>query len=178
MLWLGSNAFLVFLYITSPFVVIYVLIMLLSIRRGGRGVQVLRGRFVGYEFAWLLLVGVIWTAINIVSFSWIPGGVGQPLLPIVGEEQKVEIEAFMWGYNISTQTLRSGIPVRFVMWSIDTMHSVGIYDPDENLIATVMLMPGMREQIILTLKPGTYTIRCLEYCGPGHPFMSAVLEVV
>ena len=178
MLWgSGAGAFGILLYITTPFLAAYLLILFLVIRRG---LRVPAGRsLVRAEFTWILLVGVVWAVINIASFSWIPGGVGEPLLPPgFGGGQVIEIDAFMWGYNLSRQVVSSDEPVRFVMRSLDTIHSVGIYDPEGNLVSTVMLMPGMREQIILKLEPGTYTIRCLEFCGPGHPFMSAQIQVV
>ena len=178
MLWgSGAGAFGILLYITTPFLAAYLLILFWVLKRG---VQVSEKKsLVRAEFTWILLVGVIWAAINIVSFSWIPGGVGQPLIPPeLGGGQVVEIDAFMWGYNISDQEVRAGETVRFIMKTLDTIHSVGIYDPEGNVITTVMLMPGMKEQIVLKLEPGTYTIRCLEFCGPGHSFMSAQIQVV
>lgn len=173
------GALLVLLYVTSPFLVVFFLIVALSVRRARRGQTAGGGsgkRLLMLELTWLLLVGAVWTTINIASLSWIPEGVGG-VLPPSAEEQILEIKAFMWGYELGGGELRAGAPVRIVAWSNDTIHSTGIYDPGGRLLATVMLMPGMREQIVLRLSPGNYTVRCLEYCGDGHAFMSALLRV-
>jgi cytochrome c oxidase subunit II len=39
-------------------------------------------------------------------------------------------------------------------------------------------MPGYTNHLVLQLsEPGDYTVRCLEYCGPGHSAMFMALHV-
>jgi len=182
-MWESSiGAFLTLLYVTSPFLVAFFLIVYLSVKRSRNEevlVKVSKKKLAVAEVLWLMLVASIWTGINIASLSWIPAGVGSPALAVpAAGEQVLEIEAFMWGYNLSTTTLEAGVPTRVIAWSRDTIHSTGIYSPDGELLVTLMLMPGMREQVVLTLDPGVYRLRCLEYCGDGHAYMSAVFNVV
>jgi cytochrome c oxidase subunit 2 len=61
------------------------------------------------------------------------------------------------------------------------MHSFAIYSPDGDVLFTMMLMPGLKgpTSIVYTFdKPGTYTVRCLEYCGINHHNMRDQLIVV
>ena len=128
------------------------------------------------EVFWVAFIVAFWTYINIASLSWTP----VPLrFSASGESQVIEVEAFMWGYELSVDKVESGVPVVFKAWTRDTMHSLAIYSPDGRLLVTVMLMPGEVEVFRITFEePGTYIIMCLEYCGDGHPFMRTTLEVV
>ncbi len=84
----------------------------------------------------------------------------------------------MWGYTLDTYEVRAGA-VKFVATARDTIHSLTIYSPRGEVLATVMLMPGMREELALNLRePGEYVIRCLEFCGDGHSAMLSKLRVV
>jgi len=178
----GLGAFLVLLYVTSPFLVVFFILVFLSVKRARQAeklAKVSKKKLAVAEVLWLLLVASIWTVINVSSLSWIPAGIGTAALAVpAAGEQVLEIEAFMWGYNLSTTTLEAGTPIRIVAWSKDTIHSTGIYSPDGELLITLMLMPGMREQVVLNLEPGVYRLRCLEYCGDGHAYMSAIFNVV
>ncbi len=178
----GLGAFLIFFYITTPFLVVFFILVFLSTRRARQAERLAKvsgKKLAVAEVLWLLLVASIWTVINVSSLSWIPAGIGTAALTVpVPGEQVLEVEAFIWGYNISTTTLEAGAPIRIVAWSKDTIHSTGIYNPDGELLVTLMLMPGMREQVVLNLEPGMYWLRCLEYCGDGHAYMSAVFKVV
>ncbi|HID04275.1 MAG TPA: hypothetical protein EYP20_00560, partial [Aigarchaeota archaeon] len=122
----GSSlgALIILLYVTSPFLVVFFLLVFLSVRRGRQAEKLLntsKKRLAVAEVLWLMLVASIWTAVNVSSLSWIPAGVGDPALAVpAAGEQVLEVEAFMWGYNLSTTTLEAGSPVRVVAWSTDT----------------------------------------------------------
>jgi len=135
--------------------------------------------------------------VNVISISYMP--TVQTARAAVDEAniQQVNITAGSWFYDISTPLLINGSnrtvevgPVRFSGTSSDTMHSFAIYDPDGDVLFTMMLMPGnplkgMKSalkgptSIVYTFdKPGTYTVRCLEYCGINHHNMRDQLIVV
>lgn len=62
--------------------------------------------------------------------------------------------------------------VVFEVTSRDVNHSFGIYDPKGDIIAQTQAMPDYVNYLEVTFHtPGRYTIRCLEYCGIGHPMM-------
>jgi cytochrome c oxidase subunit 2 len=74
MLETGLGAGLLFGYLTAPFLVIFLLLVFLSFRRGrAEGLGTHTEVFRAVEVAWLIGVGVVWLAINIVSIPWIPG---------------------------------------------------------------------------------------------------------
>ncbi|MEZ0318963.1 MAG: hypothetical protein ABWK05_03085 [Pyrobaculum sp.] len=66
------------------------------------------------------------------------------------------VTAYMWGFQLSSAEVKSGY-VTFVATPRDTVHSMGIYDKDGGLVATVMLMPG-RKEVICTCRPA-----CIHY---------------
>lgn len=167
----GSGAFTVLLIVTIPLMVAYVLVVIPMFRRRG-GVSSKKVVFV--EALWLALVASTWIAINTVSLSWVPQH-KQYESPGV---QTLNVEAFMWGYNVSSTRLRAGVPVEITAKSLDTVHSFAVYSPEGDLLFTIMLMPGRTERLTFVFEePGRYLVRCLEYCGDGHAFMLMYLEV-
>jgi len=167
--WSGTGALLLMLYLTTPFLVAFLLIFFLSVRKGGReGTLGSGGRIL--EVVWILLVGGIWVVINLYSFGWLPSGIGG-VTTGVQPTQILNVEAGMWYFKLDVNRLAPYTPTEIVAWSSDTMHGLGIYDPQGRLVTTIMLMPGMKERLVLTLEPGEYIIRCLEYCGDGHALM-------
>ena len=60
----------------------------------------------------------------------------------------------------------------------DVNHGFGVYDANDRLITQTQAMPGFTNVIRHTFAtPGTYRIRCLEYCGLGHHTMISQLIV-
>ena len=75
-------------------------------------------------------------------------------------------------------TIPLNTDVMFDVTSADVNHGFGIYDPNEQLIAQVQAMPGYTNHLPVRFSvPGTYTVRCLEYCGIAHHVMQASFEV-
>ncbi|HCG30239.1 MAG TPA: cytochrome c oxidase subunit II, partial [Chloroflexi bacterium] len=63
--------------------------------------------------------------------------------------------------------------------TVDVNHNFAIYSPDGVLLTQAQVMPGYTNKLIFEFdKPGTYTVRCLEYCGIWHQIMVAVLTIV
>jgi cytochrome c oxidase subunit II len=62
--------------------------------------------------------------------------------------------------------------------SRDVNHGAGIYDPAGALIGQVQAMPGYVNHLpFYFATPGRYTLRCMEYCGAGHPAMLGLFKV-
>jgi cytochrome c oxidase subunit II len=75
-------------------------------------------------------------------------------------------------------TIPLNTDVIFDVTSKDVNHGFGIYDPNGQLIAQVQAMPDYTNHLPVRFRvPGTYTIRCLEYCGIAHHVMQASFEV-
>ena len=86
--------------------------------------------------------------------------------------------AVQWGWIISRDRLTVGVPIEFDVTSRDVNHDFAIYDPGGRLLTQVQAMPGYTNRLVYRFRaPGTYTVRCLEYCGLGHHMMTARLTV-
>lgn len=83
-----------------------------------------------------------------------------------------------WSWTLSRNRVPRGVPVEFAVTSRDVNHDFAIYAPRGRLIAQTQAMPGYTNRLIVVFSaPGTYTVRCLEYCGLGHHTMAAPLTV-
>ena len=77
--------------------------------------------------------------------------------------------------------IKAGETVKFVAHSIDVNHGFGVLSSSNQMDSPLMQMqvvPGFDNVFYYTFnKPGTYTIRCLEYCGWNHPYMVSLITV-
>jgi heme/copper-type cytochrome/quinol oxidase subunit 2 len=77
--------------------------------------------------------------------------------------------------------IRVGETVKFVARSIDVNHGFGLLQSSKSMdtpILQMQVIPGFDNVFYYKFKePGTYTIRCLEYCGWNHPFMMSQITV-
>jgi heme/copper-type cytochrome/quinol oxidase subunit 2 len=84
--------------------------------------------------------------------------------------------------SIGEVKVKAGEVVKFVAHSIDVNHGFAILSSSNSMDPPLMQMqviPGFDNIFYYTFnKPGTYTIRCLEYCGWNHPYMISLITVV
>lgn len=93
--------------------------------------------------------------------------------------QVVTVIGHQWFWEMSTDQVIAGTPVEFAVTSADVNHGFAIYGPDERIVTQTQAMPGYTNKLLYTFKhPGTYTIRCLEYCGLVHHAMESPITVV
>ncbi len=72
-----------------------------------------------------------------------------------------------------------GRQVEFHLRSRDVNHAFAVYDPNGVFVAQAQMMPDHPQELRVTFtKPGTYTVRCFEYCGVGHHLMQATFRVL
>ncbi len=91
----------------------------------------------------------------------------------------VAVTGMQWAWSLSRDTVRAGVPVEFDVSALDVNHDFAIYDSTSRLIAQVQAMPGYTNRLVYEFgAPGTYTVRCLEYCGVGHHVMLTPLTVI
>jgi cytochrome c oxidase subunit II len=87
------------------------------------------------------------------------------------------VEALQYAFLMPSE-IPVNTPITFDVTARDVNHGFGIYDPDDRLIAQVQAMPTYANHLHLTFRqPGTYTVRCLEYCGIAHHYMQTSFEV-
>lgn len=88
---------------------------------------------------------------------------------------QVTASQYLWSVEGHVST---GGKVEFAVTSADVNHGFGVYDPSGHLVGQVQAMPGYTNHLVLQFPSvGTYTIRCLEYCGPGHSGMTMTMHV-
>jgi cytochrome c oxidase subunit 2 len=83
-----------------------------------------------------------------------------------------------WGWSLDRTTVPARVPVEFVVRSKDVNHDFAVYDPGGALLVQVQAMPGYANRLIYRFtRAGTYTVRCLEYCGIFHHIMLTTFTV-
>jgi cytochrome c oxidase subunit II len=122
---------------------------------------------------WLVLLVVVGVVVLGLTFFDLPyasgSGGGRTLVKVTGGQ-------FFW--SLAPSQVPAGTPLRFDVTSVDVNHGFGLYDPHGHLIGEVQAMPGYHNKLDLTLdRPGTYLIRCLEFCGLNHATMEGRLTV-
>jgi cytochrome c oxidase subunit II len=90
----------------------------------------------------------------------------------------VQVDAVQWAWDLSQSVVPVGVPVEFAVTSDDVNHGFAIYSPNGRLLTQVQAMPGYTNRLLWRFtEPGTYLIRCLEYCGVSHHVMIDSLTV-
>jgi cytochrome c oxidase subunit 2 len=90
----------------------------------------------------------------------------------------VDVVGIQWAWSLSTNQVPLGLPVEFNVTSHDVNHDFGIFNSQGVLVGQVQALPGYYNQLIIVFNaPGTYTVRCLDFCGPGHAFMTLQFTV-
>ena len=150
-----------------------------------------------YHFERWWAIGVagvlVWLWVN--SFPWMPPVAFSTATASQDPSnlQVVNVMAGQWFWLMSKDgqhvqpgdnpqlTLVAGEPVKFIAHSVDVNHGFGIFRQsyDSAILMQVQVIPGMDNVFYYTFKePGTYMVRCLEYCGYAHPYMTSEIEVV
>ncbi|HEX5339407.1 MAG TPA: cytochrome oxidase [Gammaproteobacteria bacterium] len=93
--------------------------------------------------------------------------------------QIVNVVGHQWSWEMSTNQITAGVPIEFDVTSADVNHGFALYAPDGRIVVQTQAMPGYTNKILYTFdQPGTYMVRCLEYCGLAHHVMETQLSVV
>ncbi len=124
-----------------------------------------------------LLVVVVLALAFVLSLPYLPypssraARLGSP-------QVTVEVTGRMWAWELSQKTIPRGQTVEFLVRALDVNHGLGIYAPDGRIVTQVQAMPGYTNRLLYRFdEPGTYTIRCLEFCATGHHLMVAEFTV-
>lgn len=97
----------------------------------------------------------------------------------LGAKQVVNVVGRQWSWQITPATVKTGSVVEFRVSSADVNHGFALYAPDGRIVTQTQAMPGFTNKLLYTFdQPGTYTVRCLEYCGLVHAEMLKTFQVV
>jgi cytochrome c oxidase subunit 2 len=92
-------------------------------------------------------------------------------------KQRIEVVGQQYAWTVAPARAKVGESI-LVVRSKDVSHGVGVYDPDDTFITQVNVLPGVTQELAVDFdKPGTWTFRCMEYCGVDHHLMRNTLEV-
>jgi cytochrome c oxidase subunit II len=92
--------------------------------------------------------------------------------------QRISIVGRQFAWSVDPPRIRAGVRTKVALRAADVNHGIGVYDPDDTLIKQVNVLPDVTQEFVITFeKRGTYTLRCLEFCGVDHHLMENTLEV-
>jgi cytochrome c oxidase subunit II len=174
----GWGAFGMMLFMLLPFMAVFFYVVLTRVNADPTPEKT---RYVKMERAWIGLVVVVFVGVNIASIDFMPTTATARAMASGETLTEVNFSAVSWSYDISDTKIEVGKPIRFSGKSLDTMHGFAVYHPNGKVLFTMMLMPGLEgpTSLVHTFKDaGTYTVRCLEYCGASHHEMRDELVVV
>ena len=176
----ASGAFLVMLVLQIPFLVVFLYIVYRKSFVNAEASDTDQRKLSRVDGVWMIVVIILFVGINIASIKYMPPVFSAQAAATQNDIQDVEVTAQSWTYEMSDQEFAVGNTIRFSAKSADTMHSFALYHPDGRMLFTMMLMPGLEApaSIIHTFtEPGTYKVRCLEYCGAAHHEMQDEIVV-
>ncbi len=170
----GWGAFSILLMFQLPFLIGFLFIISRSSKSSHDKGDASEQNISKAKTAWLSLVVVLFVVVNVASISYIPAVSSAAAMVSAEDVVDVKVTAESWSYDLSEQEFTVGQTVRFSVNSVDTVHGFAIYHPKGNIIFTMMLVPGVGPSSLIHKfsEPGTYKVRCLEYCGAAHHEMN------
>ena len=148
------------------------------------------------ERYWAIGIAAVLIWLWITSYHWMPPVAFSSVNPATEHIQVVDVTAGQWFWLMNKEgggqqtlnpgasphiTLIAGQPVKFVARSVDVNHGFGIMkgSSDSIVLLQMQVIPKLDNVFYYTFKePGTYFIRCLEYCGYAHPYMTSIVTVL
>jgi len=153
------------------------------------------------ETYWAIAVAAILIWLWIMSYPWMPPVAFSQINP--NEDiQIVNITAGQWFWLMERADYHKPLnpakdpgfhehpyvqlfadkPVKFVARSVDVNHGFGIFNGSSDgapILLQMQVVPDLDNVFYYTFRePGTYYVRCLEYCGYAHPYMTSIVKVV
>ena len=144
-------------------------------RRGPTPYPEVAGRAYRLRLIWFFALGGILTAVFLTALPYVPYPQYRLASGPAAMHVNVAGSQYTWGIDGTVATRGT---VDFAVTSADVNHGFGLYGPSGHLVGQVQAMPGYTNHLVLELAdPGEYTVRCLEYCGPGHSSMFTTIHV-
>jgi cytochrome c oxidase subunit 2 len=117
----------------------------------------------------VLFVPIIGFSLTRLPYSSGSGGIDTVVIQATGHQ---------WAWQINPDTVPTGRPIEIRVTGADVNHGFALYDANNRLMVQTQGMPGYTNTLRFEFtQPGTFQVRCLEYCGLGHHTMNAQLVV-
>src|SRR5450759_2366689 len=144
-------------------------------RRGPTPYPEVAGRAYRLRLFWFFALGGILAAVFLTALPYVPYAHYRLASGPAAMHVSVTGSQYAWGID---GTVTTGGKVEFAVTSADVNHGFGLYDPSGHLVGQVQAMPGYTNHLVMQFSdPGAYTVRCREYCGPGHSSMVMTIHV-
>lgn len=128
-------------------------------------------RSVAFWFLLVLGVPITWFSLQYMPYS-------QTHTAEAGAARAITVDGRQWFWNINSSEAELGEALVFNVTASDVNHGLGIYSPDDQLLAQVQAMPDYVNSLAFTpQQAGTYRLVCMEYCGLAHHAMVSTFEV-
>lgn len=154
------------------------------------------------EKYWAVCVAGILIWFWVLGYPWMPPIAFEKGLADESPVHLIKITAGQWYWNLqdggyisvnndnrTTMNLgtekeihvKAGETVKFEAVSKDVNHGFAILSSNSQMdvpLIQMQVVPGYTNEFYYTFeKAGVYTIRCLEYCGWNHPFMTSSIMI-
>ncbi len=148
--------------------------LLLRSTRGPRKPALDSERVERAENGWFVLVAVSLIVLLLVTYDSVPWRAEAQ-----GDRQIVTVTGQQFGFTFDPPgPYRAGHQIEFRLTSKDVNHAFALFSPRGALIDQAQMLPGKTVRLLVTLlRPGTYSVRCFEFCGIGHAEMEAKIVV-
>ena len=144
-------------------------------RRGPAPYAEVASRAYRLRLIWFFALGGILTAVLLTALPYLPYASYRLASGPAAAHVKVTASQYLWTLDSEVTSQQK---IDFEVTSADVNHGFGVYDSSGHLVGQVQAMPGYTNHLVLQFAaPGDYTIRCLEYCGPGHSSMYMTMHV-
>jgi cytochrome c oxidase subunit 2 len=159
-------------------------VIFLSTRKGQREKPMSVSKWKKRENVWffVVLVALIGALAATITYTpWNAAAQANRQVAVVTAQQFAFVFVSVDGTPVpqgQKATFEAGRQVEFRLHSPDVNHAFAVFDPDGAIVGQAQVMPGWDGTLRLTMrKPGTYTVKCYEYCGLGHHQMISTFEV-
>jgi heme/copper-type cytochrome/quinol oxidase subunit 2 len=156
---------------------------------------------VHFEAFWAMGIAGVLVWLWVVSYPWMPPVAFSTVNSLPQQKvQEVDITAGQWFWIMQRADEKPsepgtkpgfakdpyvrvvvGEPVKFVAESVDVNHGFGVFrqSDDSAILLQMQVVPKIQNVFYYTFKdPGAYFVRCLEYCGYAHPYMTSTIKAV
>lgn len=146
-----------------------------ALRQAGR-VRMDEARAGRWEARFFLGALAALAVLFLATLAWLPwnsaAAVAGP-----AKSTRVTVTASQFVFKVDGGPIATGKVVEFDATATDVNHGLGVYDGDR-LLFQVQMMPGYVNRYFWMFDhAGTYSLRCLEFCGSGHASMVGKIPV-
>lgn len=139
-------------------------------REDADAVSVAATRWRSRVFWGLVLVFIPLIALSLMRLPYSSGSDANAVI--------VQATGHQWAWEIRPDSVPAERNIEIRVTGADVNHGFALYDAGNRLVIQTQGMPGYTNTLHYVFShPGTYQVRCLEYCGLGHHTMMGTLTV-